>query len=457
VLHIGCGSSCAACRLDEAVRLAESGVVSYLAFDRLAERTTAHLQLEKWKGGSLIDPEFETYMEQLLPLATQNDIKLISNAGGDDPESAVEAALRVARRLRLDDIKVASVRTHDPLPIVRDFDPVVVETGEPLSHLDGEVIGASVYFGAGQIVEGLDLGADLVITGRVGDSTLYLGPMIHEFGWSWDDWDTLASGMGLGHMMECGGQVTGGYFASPPYKVVPGLARLGLPYAEVDASGTGIITKLPETGGLVNVPICKEQMLYEVGNPAQYIHPDVIVDFTTTTLVQEGPDRVRVSGTSGHPRPETLKVLVVVLEGYLGECFVQFGGSDAMSRAQLAVEVMNDRMRLRDVKPREFRVAYLGVDSLFSPWGDSPDFTPREISVHLAGRFDTREQAEWFADDCTVAASNHYGPAAGTCGRRVLPVEEIANTYTVLIPRDALPAPDVFIKAPTSVREKVRL
>ncbi len=257
MVRVGCGSSCAACRLEEAVRLAESDMVDYLAFDRLAERTTAELQLRRLRGGSAIDPQFEAYMETLLPLAARHGVRLISNAGGDDPEAALEIALGVCQRLGLADLKVAAMRTEDPLPTVLELDPVIVETGETVSSLEGEIIGATAYFGGRQIVEGLELGADLVITGRVGDSTLYLGPMIYEHGWSWKDWDVLARGMALGHMMECGGQVTGGYFASPPYKIVPGLARIGLPYAEVDPDGNGVVTKLEGTGGMVTVPICK--------------------------------------------------------------------------------------------------------------------------------------------------------------------------------------------------------
>ncbi len=186
-------------------------------------------------------------------------------------------------------------------------------------------------------------------------------------------------------------------------------------------------------------------MLYEVGDPSRYVHPDVIVDWTTTTLEQVGPDRVRVSGTSGHPRPDTLKVLVTVHEGFLGESYVQFGGADALARAELGVEVMRERIGIAGLKPRELRVAYLGVDSLFSPWSQSPGPMPREITVHLAGRFDTRAEAEAFVAESFISAGNHYGPAGGTAGRKASPVDETPNTYTVLIPREALPEPDVFV------------
>jgi hypothetical protein len=420
-------------------------LVKYLAFDRLAERTTAELQLRKALGKRAYDPDFERYMEKLLPIAKDAGIKMITNAGGDDPEAVVEAALQVCKKLGRGDIRIAAPRTEDPLPAVLELDPLVLETGQPMSQLGGEIIGATAYFGAQQIVEGLEQGADLVITGRVGDSTLYMAPMVYEQKWSWRDWNRLAGGMALGHLMECGGQVTGGYFASPPYKIVPGLARIGLPYAEVNEDGSGVITKAPDTGGMITVPICKEQMLYEVGDPSRYVHPDVIVDWTTAALEQVGPDRVLLSGVTGHPAPDSLKVLITVREGYLGECYVQFGGSDAFERAKLGVEVIEERLTILGIKPVEFRAAYLGIDSLFAPWKEAPGPMPREVTVHLAGRFEEKEEAETFVAECFIGAGNHYGPAGGTAGRKALPVDETPNTYTVLIPKESLNEPEVFI------------
>lgn len=445
VLRIGCGSSCSACRLDETVKLAESGLAQYLAFDRLAERTTAELWLQRHAGLPAFDKELEQYLETLLPLAVKNGIKLVTNGGGEDTRGAVAKAVEVTERLGLQQsVKIAHMEddAQEVFDTIVRVDPILLETSERLSRIQGEVIGASVYRGAGPIVDGLRLGANVVILSRVGDSALYLGPMVHEFGWEWDDWDRLGRGMGIGHLMECGPQVTGGYFVSPPYKYVRDLARVGLPIAEVWPDGTGVITKLPETGGDVTVPIVKEQMLYEVGDPARYLHPDVVVDFTTTRLAQVGPERVRVADTSGHPRPETLKVLVAVRQGFIGESLVQFGGSDALERAKFAAQLVRDRLDVMGITPIEFRAAYVGVDSLFSPWADAP-VVPREVMLHVAGRFATRAQAEQFVWDCFMGAGNHYGPAGGTPGRTLMPVEEMPSVYSALVPRESMPEPVV--------------
>ncbi|HBY99242.1 MAG TPA: ABC transporter substrate-binding protein [Chloroflexi bacterium] len=445
MLRVGCGSSCAACRPEEAVRLAESGIVDYLVFDRLAERTTAELVLRKSKGGRAFDPEFEIYLRALLPVCVEKGIKLVTNAGGEDPEGALDLALSVCRDLGLTGTRIAAMKNSNVLEAVSQQDPTVLETGEPLSALEGEILGATAYFGAQSIVEGLDGGATLVITGRVGDSTLYFGPMVYEYEWPWNNWDLLGRGMGVGHVMECGPQVTGGYFASPPYKTVPDLARVGLPYAEVQPNGDAVITKLPETGGVITVPVVKEQLLYEVGNPARYIHPDVVVDFTTTTLEQVGTDRVRITGTTGHPRPETLKVLVTVKEGYIGESYIQFGGTDALDRAKLSAQLVQDRLAVMGIQPQEFRAAYIGIDSLFAPWGKDP-VVPREVMLHVAGRFEAREEAERFVWDCFMGAGNHYGPAGGTPGRNLMPIDETPSVYTVLVPRETIEEPAVVIE-----------
>jgi hypothetical protein len=417
-----------------------------MVFDRQSERTTSELYLQGLAGHDKFDSEFALYMRTLLPLAAKHGFRMITNAGGEDPEAALRCAVEVSRSLGLNKkIKIAASRNVDVLDTVLEYDPVLVETGERLSQLDSKPVGATVYLGADAIVKGLDAGADLVITGRVGDSTLYMAPMVHEFGWDWTDWTKLGRGMGIGHCMECGPQVTGGYFASPPYKLVPDLETVGLPYVEVEPNGDGVITKLPETGGKVTVPIVKEQLLYEVGNPGRYIHPDVIVDFTTTTLDQDGPDRVKISGTSGHPRPDTLKVLVLVPEGFIGESYIQFGGSDCFERAKYAAEVMQRRLNVRQIEPLEFRAAYIGVDSLFAPWGDQP-VVPREVMLHLAGRFRAREEAEWFVKDCFIGAGNHYGPAAGTPGRNLMPIDAAPTAYSCLLPRSAVVLPDLVME-----------
>lgn len=340
-------------------------------------------------------------------------------------------------------MRISAVQNDDPLETIQSLDPTVLETGEPLSSLEGEIIGATVYYGVQQIVEGLAAGADIVITNRVGDSTLYLGPMIYELGWAMDDWNRLAGGMAVGHLMECGPHATGGYFASPPYKSVPNLSRVSLPYAEMGHDGAAVITKLPDGGGAVTLPILKEQMLYEVGDPARYIHPDVVVDWTTAELEQVGPDRVRISDVSGHPRPHTLKALIIVKNGYVGEAYLMFGGSDCLDRARASAELIRERLDVMGIEPIEFQASYIGVDSLFPPWGEEP-VIPREVMLHVAGRFQTREEAEEYEWDC-FKSGGCFGFAGATAGRYMPPIDDMPAMYSVLVPADRFSEPTPIV------------
>ncbi len=430
---IGCGSSSSVCRLEEAERLLESGEVEYLSFDRLAERTSAQMHLARKEGRRAYSPQWEEYLTALLPEAHRRGVGLVSNAGGEDPEGAFDASVRVARGLELKGLRVAAtIPQQNPLEAVRAVDPIVLETGKPLSGLEGEVIGATVYESAWPIVKALDDGADVVITGRVGDSALYMAPLAFEFQWNRDDWDLLARGMAVGHLMECGGQLTGGYYAAPPYKVVPDLASIGLPYALVDPDGNAEYRKVDGTGGKITAGTVKEQLLYEIGDPARYVHTDVIVDFTKATVEDLGDDRVRMEGIAGHPAPETLKVLLAVREGFIGESYVTFGGSGALERAQLAAETMRQRVDIMGLPLLEFRAGFIGIDSLAGGWGDEVAI-PREVALHLAARFQTEEAAEAFVFDAFMGAGNHYAPAAGTPGRQLLPVDDTPSIYTTFI------------------------
>jgi hypothetical protein len=444
-VNIGCGSSCGSCRIEEADRLLDSDKVRYLCFDRLAERTTSEMLYAIRSGGRGFCPELEQYMSQLVPKAVSKGVKLVTNAGGEDPEGAFKLTLSTLRSQAACGRVAALLPRTNVLQLVRKVNPLLVESGMPFSALKGEPIGASVYQTCRGIVKALEQDADVVITGRVGDSALYLAPLAHEFGWAWDAWDLLARGMAVGHMMECGPQLTGGYFAAPPQKIVPDLARVGLPYAEVSGDGNVIFTKLETSGGKVTLPIAREQMLYEVGDPAAYMHADVIVDFTTASLTDAGLNRVRMEGVSGHPRPDTLKVLVSVQEGYLGESYVTFGGSDAYARARFAAEVMRERIAVMGLDVIDFSASYLGVDSLFSPWAESPR-VPREVTVHLAGRFATRSEAKHFVEDCFIGAGNHYGPAGGTPGRTMMPVESMPSIYTTYLGRAHFEEPELVIE-----------
>ncbi len=447
-VRIGCGSSCESDRIEEAVRLANSGLLDYIVFDRLSEWVTAYQHLDSYRTNRpIFDPEFGEYLGALVPAVASKGVRVITNAGGNEPEAALEVAEQTVAALGIP-VSLSAPRTVDYLDIVLEVDPVVLETGERVSQLPREPIGASVYFGARQVAASLDLGADVVITGRVGDSALYLGALVHSYGWRWDDWDLLASGLAVGHMLECGPQVSGGYFAAPPYKVVPNIASVGLPYAEVAADGSAVITKLEETGGMVSLRTCKEQMLYEVGDPARYIHSDAVVDLTTTTLEEVGTDRVRIAGTCGAPRPDTVKAMVTTTNGFLAEGYVVFSGSDCIARAELSAQMLRDRLDTCGLEPLELRLGYIGANSSFPEW-DPHAVAARDLMLHVAGRFETLAEATFFGTHSSGPLRgiyDCYGAAGSAIARRLVPqIGEVAATYSVLLPREAVPEPEVVM------------
>lgn len=422
--------------IEEAERLLDSGEVEYLAFDRLAERTSAQMHLARTRGLRAYSPQWEDYLTALLPEARRRGVRLVSNAGGEDTAAGLDASVRVARDLDLARLRVAAtIPQQDPTEAVRAVDPTVSETGRSVSELDGEVIGATMYESAWPIVEAARRrrGRRRYRSGR--RFGVHGAPLAFEFQWDKDEWDLLARGMAVGHLMECGGQLTGGYYAAPPYKVVPGLASLGLPYAIVDPDGNAEYRKVAGTGGKITAGTVKEQLLYEIGDPARYVHTDVVVDFTGATISDLGDDRVRMKGVAGHPAPETLKVLLAIREGFIGESCVTFGGSGALERAQLAAETMRERVDIMGLPMLEFRAGFMGIDSLGTGWGDGA-VVPREVTLHLAARFRTRKAAEEFVFDAFMGAGNHYGPAAGTPGRQLLPVDDMPNIYTTFIDKE---------------------
>ncbi len=280
-VRIGSGAGYSGDRIEPAVELAEKGNIQYLAFECLAERTIAIDQQAKMTNPSKgYDPLLIERMQAVLPVCARNGVKLITNMGAANPVSAGEKTCEIARSLGLKGLKIATVTGDDVLELVKNGKYVIDETGVPVSSLVSRVVSANAYLGAQPIVEALANGADVIITGRVADPALFIAPLIHEFGLSMDDWKMLGRITVVGHLLECAGQVTGGYFADPGYKDIPGLARLGFPIADVNADGCFVITKVPGSGGKVTADTCKEQLLYELHDPHAYITPDVVADFS---------------------------------------------------------------------------------------------------------------------------------------------------------------------------------
>ena len=323
-IRIGAGAGFAGDRIDPAIDLAREGHLDYLVFECLAERTIALAQLAKRQNHSPgFDPMLRMRMEAVLPFCAANSTRIITNMGAASPEAAARETISIARSLGLAGIRVAWVSGDDVLSSPRG---TILRT-TPREHL----VSANAYLGIEPILDCLRGNANVIITGRVADPSLFLAPMVHEFGWELDDWNRLGQGTAVGHLLECAGQLTGGYFADPGYKDVPDLDRLGFPIAEVTETGEALLTKLDGSGGALTVRNCKEQILYEVQDPSRYLTPDVTADFSTVRFAELGPDRVHVSGARGVERPMRLKVSTgfyagFIAEGQISYAFVGPGG-----------------------------------------------------------------------------------------------------------------------------------
>ena len=281
-------------------------------------------------------------------------------------------------------------------------------------------------------MEALAGGADVVITGRVGDPAMFLAPLAHEFGWAMDDWTRLGRGTLVGHLLECAGQVTGGYFADPGYADVPDLARLGFPLAEVAEDGDAVITKVAGSGGQVTLATCKQQLLYEVHDPARYLQPDVVADFSAAGLRADGPDRVAVSGGAGHPRTGTLKVSIGYGDSFVGEGQLSYAGAGALARGRLALRIVEERLKLTGVQTTELRFDLIGVDAVRRgcPAGQEPE--PGEVRIRVTGRTASLREAARIGNEVETLYTN--GPAGGAGAWKS--AREVVAVVSTLLPRE---------------------
>lgn len=429
-LRIGTGAGFSGDRIEPAVDLAARGELDYLVFECLAERTIALAQQARRADPDAgYDPLLERRMRAVLPARGLSGPRIVSNMGAANPLAAARKTLDIARELGLKGLKIAAVTGDDVLAAVEGSELELLETGGTVRGLSRPLLSANAYIGAAPIVAALEAGADIVLTGRAADPALYLAPLVHAFGWAMDDWPLLGRGTLVGHLMECGGQITGGYFADPGFKDVAGLARLGFPIAEVEADGTAVITKLPGTGGAVTEATCKEQLLYEVHDPAAYLQPDVIADFSGVEIAAEGPDRVRVSGGSGRARTGTLKVSLGYVDSHVGEGQISYAGPGAEARGRLALEILRERIAAGGVPYLETRGELIGVDAILGG-STSGAHEAREVRVRFAARASTAEEARLVADEVESLYLN--GPAAG--GGVTRQVREIVGILSTLIP-----------------------
>ncbi len=431
-IRLGSGAGYSGDRIEPAIELAEKGDIQYLIFECLAERTIAIAQQNKMKDPKQgYDALLEARMRAALPVCYKNKVKLVTNMGAANPVAAMEKTVAIARELGLTGLKVAAVTGDDVLAQLRQHEYTIFETGAPLSTIIDQVVSANAYVGYQPIAAALADGADVVITGRVADPALFIGPLAYEFGWSAEDWDLLGKGTLIGHLMECGGQVTGGYFADPGYKDVEGLARLGFPIAEVDETGSVVITKVPGSGGKVTTATCKEQMLYEIHDPKQYFTPDVVADFSQVTFEQIGADQVRASGATGHPKTDTLKASIGYVDSYVGEGQISYAGLGAVNRGRLALDIVKDRLALMGVAYDELRCDLIGIDSIHGATL-AAGTEPYEVRVRVTGRTKTMKEAVRIGNEVETLYTN--GPAGG--GGATKAAREIVAILSVLMDRN---------------------
>ena len=432
-IRIGAGAGYAGDRIPPAVELAQHGQLDYLVFECLAERTIALAQLERQQHPDKgFDPLLAERMRAVLPICLKQGTRIITNMGAANPLQAGHEVLRVARELGLPGVKVAVVQGDDVLPrLLQEGLPLpLIDSDAPLASLRDRLISANAYLGADALLPALESDAQVIVCGRVADPAMFLAPLMHHFAWAANDWAKLGQGILVGHLLECAGQITGGYFADPGFKDVPNLARLGFPLAEVRADGSAVITKVNSSGGCVTVPTCTEQLLYEIENPARYLQPDVVADFSQVQLTQDGPDRVRATGASGAARPDTLKVTVGYHDGFIGEGQMSYGGPGCVARGQLALELVRQRLQDAGLGACEARYELMGVNSLIPQAQANAE--PNEVRLRVAVRTPTRREALRVANEVEALYTN--GPAAG--GGASKSVREVVAAAAVLVPRD---------------------
>jgi hypothetical protein len=437
-IRIGCGAGFSGDRLEPAVVLAEKGELDYLVLECLAERTIGLAQKRKLKDPSTgYDPFLERRIELLLPLLIRNKVKLITNMGAANPMAGAQKIIDIANRLKLR-TKVATV-TGDDVFEKLDRASLTMEASKPLSSY-GELVSANAYLGVEGILKGLDTGADIIITGRVADPSLFLAPMIHEFGWSTTDYNLMGKGTVIGHLLECAGHLTGGYFADPVKKPVEGMHMLGHPFADITKDGSAIVSKVTGTGGVIDLRTVKEQLLYEVINPFEYLTPDVTADFTSVKLKEIGKDKVEVTGGGGKERPSAYKISVGYKAFWLGEGEISYAGRSALERAKLGGEIIVRRLEEGLVRSHKLitdvRVDYIGVNSVHrADLGAGPG-SLYEVRLRVAAKAQTPEDAALIGEEVEALYTN--GPAGGGGVRKF--ANEVIGIVSTLIDRTKIEA-----------------
>jgi hypothetical protein len=422
--------------LEAPVRLVEQGPIDYLALDYLAEITMSILQKQKQDDPRLgYARDFPPLVARIAAKIRERDVKVIANAGGVNPVACAREVLRLAPGL-----KVAVVLGDDVFPRLDDFlakgyEMRDMDTGEPLARIRGRILSANAYIGAFPLAEALATDADVVIAGRSTDTALTLAPMVQRFGWNPDEFDKLASGTIAGHIVECGAQSTGGN-CQVDWQGIPDMANIGYPIVEAEPDGSFAITKHPGTGGRVSTHVVKEQLLYELGDPASYITPDCVADFTTIRLVDAGPDRVRVTGIRGRPRPPSLKLSISYTAGWKAIGTLVYSWPQALAKARAADSIVRERLRQLGLSFDEIYTEYFGVNACLG-LAAPPNQDPPEVQLRIGVRGPDRKAVDRFTRELVPLVLN--GPPGATGYSEGRPaVREVVAYWSALIPREEI-------------------
>lgn len=429
--------------LDAPVRQVEGGPIDYLMLDYLAEVTMSIMQKQRSRDPAAgYARDFVPLMKQILPACVERDIKVTANAGGVNVKGCADAVRDVARELGLSGkLRIGIVTGDDIMDRIDDLlgrgiELKNMDTGAPLSSVRDRIQSANAYLGAWPIVEALNKGARIVITGRATDTGLTLAPMIHEFGWTVDDWNRLAAGTIAGHIIECGAQASGGN-CQYEWRSIPDLANVGFPIVEATADATFVITKHKGSGGRINIPSIKEQLVYEMGDPHEYITPDCIADFTSIQLEDAGTDRVRVFGIKGRPATEFLKVSISYAAGFKAVGTLVYSWPDAFEKAQAADQILRARLERLGLRFDQILTEFVGANATHGALAGDPPRDIPEVQLRVGVRGGDRKAIERFTKEIAPLILTGPPGVTGFAGGRPK-VEEIVAYWPALIPKEEI-------------------
>ncbi len=423
--------------VDAPARLVEEGPLDYLTLDYLAEVTMSIMQKQRRRAPNRgYATDFVELVRRILPTLRKQNVRVVANAGGVNPEACREALFEVAREQGAHGLCIGTVMGDD---ILDQLDELVdsgvpfdnLDDGRPFAEIRGDVLSANVYISSRPLAEALQRGADIVVSGRATDPGLVVAPLMAEFGWKDDRWDLLAAGTVGGHIVECGAQCTGGNFSR--WWEIEGWDRIGYPVLEFSRDGTFVVTKHDGTGGLVTVDTVGEQLVYEMGNPGRYVTPDCVVDFTSIRLEQQGQNRVRVSGIRGSAATDTFKVSISYLQGYKATGTLTISGPDAMAKARICADALWGRLRYSGCEFEETVTEYLGVNSCHGEITPAPEVV-NEIVLRVGVKDESRAKVERFGKELAPLVTSGPPGVTGFAGGRPKPTE-VLGFWPTLIPK----------------------